>query len=304
MCCVIVVISVKGALMCVKMITLLSKLAKEEGINKTFLPQVHVYRTSESNGRESLVYNQGIIFVPQGKKNIYLENKQFCYDRDNFLILTVPLPLECEPVLMEGKPLLGMAIDIDSIILNNVINTMGRDINLNNFRKSSREQGIYTSKVDKNFDDIILRLLSVLQDETDARVLGPSLLREFIYRLLCRDDAAPLFSLASQNTSLSKIELALKEIHLNFQSEINVPKLASIASMSVSSFHHTFKDVTSTSPIQYIKKIRLSKAKEFMTDEGMRVNEAARAVGYESLSQFSREFKRYFGNSPGEYVRS
>ncbi|MCG8521263.1 MAG: AraC family transcriptional regulator, partial [Pseudomonadales bacterium] len=132
-------------------------------------------------------------------------------------------------------------------------------------------------------------------------ILGDGIVRELIFQVLKEEKSAPLYALAMRNTNLSKVEMALKEIHGKFDQSLDIDTLAKVVNMSVSSFHHTFKEVTTSSPIQYLKKIRLVKARAYIAENGLRVNEAARKVGYESVSQFSREFKRYHGASPKDF---
>lgn len=287
-----------------KTIELLAKLSKSEGLNATRLSGVYTYKASNNTPRGPLLYNQGIIIVGQGEKNVYLGNKSYTYNADNYLVLSLPLPLECEGFTSSGNPLLGLTIDIDISMLNQIINTMGDDINREKLNPKCKTPCLFTAKTDERFNNTVLRLLTALDDPIDAKVLGRDLVKELIYRIMCGENASSLYSLAIKNTNISKIEMALKEIHSNYQNSIDVDALASIVNMSVSSFHHTFKEATSSSPIQYLKKVRLSKAKTILIEEGLRVNEAARHVGYESATQFSREFKRYFGKSPKEFTHN
>lgn len=283
-----------------ELIDLVSNLSKSEGRSSTYLPQVKTYRASIHSPRGPLLYNQGIIFVVQGEKNVYMENSSFTYDPDNYLVLTVPLPLECEGSIKNDKPLLGIVIDLEIPLLNEIISLKE---NLTNYKKPcNKGLGIYTNSADKNFKDIILRLAKALQSSEQSTILGPNILRELTYNILNSENACPLYELAMKNTHLSKIEVALKEIHTNYDKAFDVDSLAKLVNMSVSSFHQSFKDVTSSSPIQYIKKIRLNKARDKMITDSLRVNEVARQVGYESISQFNREFKRYFGVTPGSYI--
>jgi len=283
-------------------VQLVDKLAKVEGVSKTYLPQVHVYRSSKESGRAPLLYNQGIIFVAQGEKKIYTDKATYTYNPENFLVITVPLPLECEAFNIDGKDLLGVVLDIEIPTLNSIINSMGKKIDFERFNACQKKCGLFTSSADSSFKEIILRLLKSLQDPVDAEVLAHGILKELIFHIMKQESAAPLYALAMKNTNLSKIEVALREMHTNYEKPMDVDSLASVVNMSVSSFHHTFKDVTSSSPIQYLKKLRLNKAKTFISEDGLRVNEAARRVGYESVSQFSREFKRYYGAPPKDYA--
>ncbi len=285
-------------------VELMAKFAKSDGVNNTLLPGVRIYKTSKNTKKAPLLYNQGIIIIGQGSKEVSLGNRVFHYDSSNYLVLTVPLPLECQAFASNEKPLLGLTIDIDIAVLNNIINTMGDHIDQSNLERSTKNEVLFTASANPRFNDIVLRLLQSLDNPVDAKMLGRDLVKELVYRIMCGENASSLYALAMKNTKLSKIEMALKEIHSNYKETLDVNKLANIVNMSVSSFHHTFKEVTSSSPIQYLKKVRLSKAKDLLIEGQLRVNEAARDVGYESLTQFSREFKRYFGQSPRDFLAS
>lgn len=275
----------------------IEKLSPYEGKNTTAIPGVRTYKYSENTSKAPLVYNQGIIFLSQGTKRVFLQNKTYEYNCNNFLIITLPLPLECEALPDNGKPLLGLLIDIDIHLLNKIIDTMGEDINPINLDRSAKNVGLFTTKSNNKIKDTILRLLVALENPTEAKVLGKDILKELYFRLMCSENASSLYALAMRNTKLSKIDIALKEIHNNYQSSIDVSRLARMANMSLSSFHHTFKDFTGSSPIQYLKKVRLSKARDILITNRCRVSEAAESVGYESMTQFSREFKRYFNQT-------
>jgi len=145
-----------------------------------------------------------------------------------------------------------------------------------------------------------VRLLESLQAPLDCRVLGPQIVREICYRVLCGEQSGALRAVAARRGHFSQISKVLRRIHADYAAALDVESLAREASMSVSTFHQNFRDVTSTSPLQYIKSIRLHKARMLMAQEGLNASVAARQVGYESSSQFSREFKRFFGDTPVE----
>jgi AraC-like DNA-binding protein len=276
----------------------ISKLLKVDGISPTLHPSVKVYRASQSMPRNPLIYSQGIIYMAQGEKKIYLGNKMYEYNKDNYIVLSVPLPLECEAIATDNKPLLAIIIDIEMKVLNKIINGMDQQIDQLKITQNCKDSCLFTEKTSDAFLDNILRLLKVLDSPLDTKILGDDLVKELVYRVMGGESASSLYALAMKNTKLSKIDRALKEIHSNYQETLDVTKLASMVNMSTSAFHHTFKEVTASSPIQYLKKIRLDHARNLIRDEGSRVSEAARKVGYESVTQFSREFKRYYGCSP------
>jgi AraC-like DNA-binding protein len=281
-----------------KIVELLQKHAQGDGITNTILPGVKIYQASQTMPRNPLLYSQGIIYMAQGAKKIYLGDKMHEYGPSKYIVLGLPLPMDCEAIAIDGKPLLALIVDIEISVLNNIINEMGDGLDSKKCDGSFKEPSLFTENVNDKFLTSILRILETLDSVTDAKILGEGLIKELVYRVMCGESADCLYALATKNTKLSKIDKALKEIHANYQKDLNVEKLAEIVNMSVSAFHHTFKDVTASSPIQYIKKVRLSKARDLIRDEELRINEAARSVGYESVTQFSREFKRYFGSSP------
>jgi AraC-like DNA-binding protein len=164
----------------------------------------------------------------------------------------------------------------------------------------STPRGVYSSRITKVILDAVIRLLECLSDPVDGRVLGPQIVREIVYRILCGEQGETLRLLAVRHSRFSQMAKVLNRIHTSYNTKLDIETLADEANMSVSSFHSNFKAVTNTSPIQYIKEIRLQKARILMVQDGLNAIDAAVKVGYESASQFSREFKRYFGHTPAD----
>lgn len=281
--------------------TLMGALAKNEGVNETHLSQVRVYRSSHARPREPLCYEQGIIIVGQGTKLVYYGSTMYEYNPENYLVLTVPIPAECEAHSTPEKPMLAMMIDIDVKVLNSIIHAMDSSDG-DPFPMEQEQRGLFLTPSTVKIRNVVSRLLNVLGSKLESSVLGEALLRELYYRVLCGENGASLLALTLKNSNLARIDKALQRIHSSYNRSMDIDTLAALANMSPSSFHRAFRDVTSSSPIQYVKKIRLNKAKTLLMQEGSRVNEAASRVGYESTSQFSREFKRYFGTSPAVYI--
>lgn len=161
-------------------------------------------------------------------------------------------------------------------------------------------QGIYSTKLDSSLSETTVRLLECLSDAMEAQILGPQIVRELTYRVLRGQQGGALRAAAALHSRFGQVSRALQRIHAEYASDLNVEELAETAAMSASAFHQNFKAVTSTSPLQYLKTTRLHKARMLMVYEGLRAGVAAERVGYESSSQFSREFKRLFGASPVE----
>ncbi len=276
-----------------------SKLLISEGANQSYLPQIKFFKNLQTTEKMELLYNQGIIFMLSGEKCIYTPTCNFTYNPDNFVVLTVPMPLSCQAFSQNGEPMIAMLMDIETTTLNSLINQMEDCHTIGKIEKGDKDKGIFVSDVDDQIRSALYRLLKSLQCPIEAKILGPDIIKEIIYYILKKKESSPLYALAMKNTNLSKIENALKEVQHNYANQFDVETLAKSVNMSVSSFHQTFKNVTSSSPIQYLKKIRLSKAREFLIEQKLSVAEAANSVGYDSVSQFNREFKRYFGITPG-----
>lgn len=209
------------------------------------------------------MYEPGIIILFSGHKIGYINERVFRYDANEYLLLTVPLPFECETYATSEVPLAGLRLNVDILQLQELLMDIGED---EHFQPSMAASGINSA---------------TLSEE-----------------ILCA--AERLLALVSRQTHFSLISRVLKRIENKYTENLSVEQLAAEANMSVSAFHHNFKSVTSTSPLQYLKNYRLHKARMMIIHDGMKASAAAMRVGYESASQFSREFKRYFGVTPGE----
>jgi AraC-like DNA-binding protein len=284
-----------------KMASLMDKLAPLDGANATHLPGTQVYREIQHVARQPFLYNQGVVVIGQGAKRVYWGDTVYAYDPETYLVVSVPIPAECEILASRAEPLLALIVDIDIGMLNRIISHMDEHVDHALLPRREKHRGLYVAAVTPAIKDVVGRLLSALQSPVEAGVLGKGLVYELLFRIMCGENAGALYALAMKNTNLAKIEKALKLIHASYNSAMNVDSLAALVNMSPSAFHRAFNDVTASSPIQYIKKIRLSKARDMLLEQQVRVSEAASQVGYESAAQFSREFKRYFGNSPSEF---
>lgn len=258
---------------------------------------VDLLRASRSLPRMPVLYEPGIIVVGQGRKRGYLGNEVYTYDAHNYLVLSIPLPLECETEASPTEPLLAIYIRVDLTVLTELLIKMGES---HRFGPVEMPQGIYSNRLDSKLSETTVRLLESLADPVEARILGPQIVREMTYRVLCGQQGGALRAAAALQSRFGQVSRALQRIHSGYAQAMSVEALAEFAGMSISAFHQSFKSVTSTSPLQYLKAIRLHKARLLMAQEGLRAGVAAERVGYESASQFSREFKRLFGMSPGE----
>lgn len=277
---------------------LLRSLATQEGVSATLLDGVQIFRADHHVPRTPVEYDPSIVIVGQGRKRGYLGDEAYTYDACNYLVLSVPLPLECEVEASPEKPLLGVKVRVTPTTLGELLVEMDDDVP----GRARIPRGIYSTPATDELIDATVRLLECLHSGMDSRVLGPQIVREIIYRVLCGGQGAALRAAAMRQSQFSQIARILKRMHVEYRSALDVETLARDANMSVSTFHHNFKAVTSTSPLKYLKSIRLHRARILMAQDGLNVSTAAGHVGYESASQFSREFKRFFGNSPTNEV--
>jgi len=250
-----------------------------------------------------MVYDPGVCIVVQGHKIGYLGGRKFRYDANHYLVTSVTMPFECETFASPEEPLRGLYIDIDMGQLRDLIGRMDVQPEIVNGGDRTLPRGIGPAVMDKEMLDATTRLVKCLRSETESQILGPGLVREILYRVLCGTQAPVLYSLAMHSGTFSQVARVLKLMQSDYAENLDVEQLANAAHLSVSAFHRAFKEITSDSPMQYLKKIRLTRARDLMVQERMKAYMAADKVGYESPSQFSREFKRYFGQSPAEMMR-
>nr|AAO59961.1 UqhC [uncultured bacterium] len=282
---------------CLLLTDKIKQLKNNENKLSELLPDVRLLYGTEPGLRTPVMYQPGIILLFSGHKIGYINERIFRYDANEYLLLTVPLPFECETYATPEIPLAGMRLNVDILQLQELLMDIGED---ELFQPSMAASGINSATLSDEILCAAERLLDVMERPLDARILGKQIIREILYHVLTGPRGGALLALVSRQTHFSLISRVLKRIENKYTENLNVEQLAAEANMSVSAFHHNFKSVTSTSPLQYLKSYRLHKARMMIIHDGMKASVAAMRVGYESASQFSREFKRYFGVTPGE----
>jgi AraC-like DNA-binding protein len=267
-----------------------------ETILTTSIKGLSLFRIEHSFPRSPYAYDSQIIILGQGEKQVYLGNDVYTYDASRYLVLPVPLPAECEGSAEPSKPILGLTITIDPIEVGEIL------LDMEDSRKETQSlpKGIYDAPMSDALYDATIRLLQAIADTQDKKVLAPMIKREIIYRVLRGEKGEILQALAHRNRRFFQIAKVLQKIHESYSSHFDIEKLAKELDMSSSTFHSSFKSVTDTSPLQYIKNVRLHKARTLMIQDGLNANIAAIQVGYESSSQFNREYKRLFGVTPAK----
>jgi AraC-like DNA-binding protein len=275
----------------------------DSGASESRLKGVLLFKETQHIPRRPMVYDPGICIVAQGHKIGYLGGQRFKYDANHYLVTSVTMPFECETFASPEEPLLGLYIYIDMAHLHDLIGRLGVQSEIGRASEKGLPRAIGPAVMDEDMADATTRLVKCLKSEAESQILGPGLVREILYRALCGTQAPVLYSLAMYGGTFSQVAHALKVMQSDYSAKLDVEQLASTARMSTSAFHRAFKEITTDSPMQYLKKVRLTKARDLMMQESMKAYIAADKVGYESSSQFSREFKRYFGQTPAEMMR-
>ncbi|MFB5077768.1 AraC family transcriptional regulator [Enterobacter sp. 10-1] len=277
-----------------QMVTLLDHLTPQEGYNLTVLPDVRFLRSNRPLLRTPVLYEPGIVIVVQGRKQGFLGNDVYLYDARHYLMVSVPVPFTMETDASAAEPMLAIYIRLDFTLAADLLLELdGRGAPV-----VAAPRSMMSSLMDAQIGGSVLRFLQIMSSPLDAEMLGPSMLREIYYRVLTGEQGPALRSALRMQGQFGKVAKALRKIHAQYAESLDVTALAKEVGMSVPTFHSHFKAVTNTSPMQYLKSTRLHQARLLMLRNNLTASAAGVRVGYESISQFSREFKRLFGLTP------
>jgi AraC-like DNA-binding protein len=262
---------------------------------ETAIPGLTLYQRPEPTHPASAMYEPSICMVAQGAKRVVLGDETYVYDAHHFLITSVDLPTVVQIVkASREKPCTGLVMKLDQ----RVISQLMVDSNLPPPRPNQSSRGMATGEVTLPLITACQRLIDLLSEPKDIPILAPIIEREIFYRLLVSDQGARLRQMASAGSQSQQIARAIDWLKGNFEKPLRIDNLATQVNMSTSTFHHHFRAVTAMSPLQYQKWLRLNEARRLMLAESQDATTAAFQVGYESPSQFSREYSRLFGAPP------
>ncbi len=238
-----------------------------------------------------------IVLVVQGEKQMLVGGEAYPYDVNRFLITSLDLPANSQIVTASpDKPCLGLVLKLDLRIMAELIAQGGLPLPVE--RLNDRGVGIGLGSVTPVLLEAFKRMLDLLDDPGAIPVLAPLIEREIHYRLLKSDQAARLWQIASVGSQSHRVAKAIDWLKTNYTATLRIDDLASRVQMSTSSLHQHFRQLTAMSPLQYQKWLRLNEARRLMLNENLDAASAAFEVGYESPSQFSREYTRLFGTPP------
>ncbi|MBT1077007.1 AraC family transcriptional regulator [Geobacter grbiciae] len=264
-------------------------------LHTTGVTGLSLFRRDEPTEPISGMYEPSICMAVQGAKRVILGDDTYVYDAHHFLITSVHLPTIVQIIdASPEKPYLGLRLKFD---LREVSQLMV-DSNLPQPRPQQSSRGMATGEVTLQLVNAFIRLIDLLNDEKDIPILAPVIQREIIYRLLVGDQGERLRQIATAGSKSQQISKAIGWLKNNYAEAISMEELAAQANMSTSTFHHHFRSLTALSPLQFQKQLRLQEARRLMLAERMDAANAAFQVGYESPSQFNREYNRMFGAPP------
>jgi len=268
-----------------------------DGVVETAVPRVKLFRFSSPTQPLHSLHEPAICLVVQGKKRVRIGDEVLDYDSSRFLTASVDVPVIGQVIEASAdKPYLCFKLEIDRVMLAALALEMGPS------DAGDPAPGVALSPVTHELLDAALRLLRLAETPRDIPMLAPLAERELLYRLLAGEYGARLRQLAHADSKLSQVNRAISWIKSNYREAFSIETLASEARMSSSALHLHFKQVTSLSPLQYQKQMRLQEARRLIFAEAMDAARAAHEVGYESPSQFSREYRRLFGAPPMQDV--
>jgi AraC-like DNA-binding protein len=266
----------------------------------TGIPCLSLHRRTTATAPCSMTYQPSVTMMAQGRKRVDLGSTSFTYGPSQFLLTAIDLPVVSRIVeASEHKPCLALSLKIEMPLVRELLSR--EEIYV--IEATSGRSAISAGRASVEFLDACCRLLRLLDAPQDAPFLGGLIQREMIYRLLRSDEGARLRSIATLGEQSNRTAKAIAWIMANYAKPLRVENLADIAGMGVSTLHHHFRVLTSMSPLQYQKQIRLQAARARMLADDLDAATAAFEVGYESASQFNREYSRFFGQPPMRDIR-
>ncbi|WP_333585522.1 AraC family transcriptional regulator [Phenylobacterium sp.] len=273
----------------------LDRAGVENGGIETQVPGLRLIRTYGCVPPRHMTYRPSLCLIAQAAKRVMVGDSTLVYGHMQSLVITVEVPVLSEIIeATPEKPFIGATLALDPDIILDVVTRMEAAAR----PKGPAGLGLVVADVDERIAAAMLRLIELVEQPAAVEILYPGVMREIVYWLLTGRASANVARMVLPEGSPQKIAVAIHHLREHFDAPLSVADLAGLAGMSPSAFHQHFKALTSMSPLQYQKHLRLLEARRRMLTEGERAGDAAFSVGYESVSQFSREYARMFGAPP------
>ncbi len=277
---------------------LIERRLPEAGLFDTALKGVQIFRVTEAMPCVPAVYEPTIVAILSGTKEAVLDGEHHVYGSDKYLLCPMTLPVEAgTPRASKADPLLGIMIVLDPRMMRALTMEIETAAGGNRQSRGGAQSALALASWDVEFTQALLRLLELLDNPLSLEVLGPGRMRELCYAVLMGEAGAAARRAFGVGNEIART-IDYLSTHLNEQ--VTIDDMADHVGMSRAVFHRRFKEATTMSPIQFVKSMRLNNA-AMKIAEGKTVSEAAWDVGYQSSSQFSREFKRMYGQSPRQW---
>jgi AraC-like DNA-binding protein len=265
------------------------------GEKRTAIPALSLYRRTAPTPCNSATYEPSLSVFVQGRKRINMGGTTYLCDESTFLLTSVDVPVVSQIVTAsEQVPLLSMRLALEMPLVREIISRE----DLPEPAVSSQTRGIAVGKTTTELLSACSRLIDLLDTPDDIPFLSNTVQREIVYRLLRGPQGERLRAIATSGDQSHRTAKAIAWLRANFNQPLRVDELAELARMGTSTLHHHFRALTAMSPLQYQKQLRLHAARDRMLNDGLDAASAAFEVGYESASQFSREYRRFFGQPP------
>ncbi|ANG62022.1 hypothetical protein A8C75_05645 [Marinobacterium aestuarii] len=269
---------------------------KADGACPTAVNGLMLYRSGSVSARMPAVYEPSICVIAQGRKRIFYGEHTCSYDQHNYLISSLTLPVDVQVVdATEDRPYLGLSLAVDRDLVGQLLQEMEA---LGSLPSGGAAAPIISATVvTERLQQSLVQLLGTLADPVDRQVLGPVLQRQIYYEVLKGPYGYLLRNCVTSHAGANRIAPVVHFIEAHFHESLDIDSISRFAGMSASSLHEHFKQVTSMSPMQFVKNLRLHRARAMLLG-GNQASDTSYRVGYSSPSQFSREFKRLFGELP------
>lgn len=278
---------------------LIKRFAPQDGVHPTAIDALQLIRSDQPTDALHIVHKPGLCVIVQGRKEVRLANECYVYDPLNYLVVSVTLPLAGQVVdASPAHPYLCVRLDIDPAQICHLI----AGTHSSSAPSPPAGRGLFLDRIDAPLLDAVLRLLRLLDSPGDIATLAPLAQQEIFYRLLQGAQGQRLHEIAIPDTQTHRVSRAIEWLNAHYAEPLSIDSLAQMTHLSPSALHHRFKAVTAMSPLQYQKQLRLQEARRLLLTQGSDISSIGYKMGYESPSQFSREYGRLFGASPSKDI--